>query len=143
MSLVVEAGVEGMSALIEKLGKTQEDWKHAVAGAVFQKGLAVIADSVVEVPVDTGRLRQTAYVAPPTDIDDPVAEAGYGTNYAVPVHEIDIPHAVGKDQFLRDPFNQHMAGYVRWITDRAKKLFARGTRLGAIPSSVPRRPKGG
>lgn len=143
MSIGLKLVVTGARELDKAMGKVQGDWKNAVAAAIYQKGFAIMADSVREVPVDKGRLRATHYVAPPTDIDNPVAELGYGTDYAVPVHEIaDVHHPVGKDQFLRDPFMRHMPGYVQWIAARAKKLFARGTRIGGVPSEMPHRPKG-
>ena len=143
MSLAIKATVEGLKQVQKAIDKTITDWQHAVAGATYQEGLAIIGESMLEVPVDTGRLRQTAYVAPPRDIIDPVSEAGYGTDYAVAVHEReDVSHEVGKAQFLRDPFNRAQSGYVRRILERTRKLFKRGARLGA-QGGMPQKPREG
>lgn len=141
MSIVITATVTGLTQIQRSLDRESDKWKRAVGTAIYQKGLAIMADSVLEVPVDTGRLRQTAYVAPPRSFDSPEVEAGYGTDYAVFVHEDeDATHTVGKSQYLRDPLNRHQGGYTRWIQKRARKNFRTGVTIG---SDFPRRPKEG
>jgi hypothetical protein len=58
----------------------------------------------------------------------PKCELGYGTNYAVYVHErTDLQHsAPTASKYLENPMNKHTAGYNSWIARKARELYERG-----------------
>lgn len=148
--------VEGTREIFGKLELFIPGMRDALSAALYQEGLAVDAESVKQVPVDTGRLRGTHYVAPPTEgAASPVCEIGYGTDYAVPVHEnmkarhgpaYTDPkgHARGagqKAKYLSDPLNDARRGYNRRLGARAWGNWKRGIGVRAIPRTAPTRPK--
>lgn len=133
--------VTGTKPLIEKLRKLEKTYPKATAAAVYQEGLAIDALSAQEVPVDTGRLRSTHYVAPPEDEDNPVCEVGYGTDYAQAVHDREeLSHVVGKANYLRDPMNKRRRGWVQRMIGRIQKNAKRGIGVQAIPATAPKTP---
>lgn len=90
-------------------------------------GEEIMADSVRRTPVDTGRLRSTAYVAPPRLAGDWTVELGYGTNYAVAVHErTEASHSTGEAKFLENAVLSRGARGLWKIAERAEKLIERG-----------------
>jgi hypothetical protein len=55
--------------LARKADRLEKDgYKHPTAGALYQKALEIDADAVSRVPVDTGRLRASHFVAPPEGV---------------------------------------------------------------------------
>lgn len=86
----------------------------ARAGGLAQRGLeaglvreanAIMTESKRQTPVDTGRLRASGTVMPPESRGSGVSiEMGYGTRYAIFVHEImTAHHPVGNAKFLERP----------------------------------------
>lgn len=119
--------VKGVTELLRNLGATQKELDDAVAEALYQEGLVLQAESSKEVPVKSGRLRQSSFVTVPKPGPNAETEIGYGTDYALPVHErVEVHHPVGKANFLRDPFNRMRTGY----TERLGKRIAARWRAG-------------
>lgn len=118
------AKVAGIDAVLQSLKGAATDWQKAMAGAIYQEGLALIADSIPQVPVQTSRLKNSNYVQKPDSIENPVVRVGYNTDYAYWVHErTELYHRVGKAKFLEDPMNARKVGYVDRLIARAQKLF--------------------
>jgi hypothetical protein len=96
----------------------------------------VLKDSLPLVPVDTGALRGSGYVAEPWMEDDHVIdEVGYGgvatkinpktleptTAYALAVHEnLEAHHEVGQAKYLEVPFDEHTQNFGSKIAARMK-----------------------
>lgn len=80
----------------------------ASANALYQEAELVMTASKEQVPVDTGRLRNTGYVElPKIDSDKISVEMGYNTVYARRQHEeLNYLHTVGKAKYLEDPLNE-------------------------------------
>jgi len=135
----MSVAIEGVQKILQNLDLAGRRSRGAVAAALYQEGLAIMAESVKQVPVDTGRLRSTHYVSPPTgDKDDPVCTLGYGTNYGVYVHERpELKHTSGKAKFLEDPINSARSGYVERVAARAHENFERGIGVSTIPKTAP------
>ncbi len=112
---------ETMKGLIER----QKRIREAVAKALHQEALAIMATSVRQVPVDTGRLRQSHYVAPPKDSPHgSTVSMGYSADYALSVHEMtEVGHAVGKAKFLEDPVKEARQGFSQRVNARAQALL--------------------
>lgn len=81
---------------------------YAAGEALKECAYGIMAESVREVPVDTGRLRQSARVGKVRYAGmDLAIDLGYGTDYALAVHErTDVGHKVGKAKYLSDPINR-------------------------------------
>ncbi len=117
----------------------------ALAASLYGEGLALLSESLREVPVATGRLRNTGYVNPPrTGGRGLVVEVGYGTDYAVPVHEkTEVNHPVGKAKFLADPLNTRLNGFERRVGARAKRFFDRRIGVESVIARAPKSPPQG
>ena len=90
-----------------------------LAKSLYQEGDLLIADSQTKVPVNTGTLRSTGFVEPPTQTNKKISvKVGYGgpatkvnsrtgqatTEYAIRVHEdLQAKHNVGEAKFLEKP----------------------------------------
>lgn len=139
-----------MGAVAKLLGMAQfkanallatDRYRRAAGGAVFREASRVMGVSIREVPVDTGRLRATGFVAPPdTTIRGVSVQFGYGTDYAVAVHErTEVPHRTGKAKFLDDPLNASRAGAALRIARDTRILFEQ--RRGFATGPFPQRPR--
>ena len=132
------AKVLGLSKVLGNLEKAEKNHRLAVAGAIYVEGQRVMSKSLRQVPVDTGRLRNSAYVGRPNLTGNPFVRLGYGTKYALAVHErTEVPHRVGKAKYLEDPMKEAMPGYVERVANRAKKLLGAGQGLRLPPKVRP------
>lgn len=99
-----------------------------VSGALLAEAHAIMAESLPQVPVDSGDLRDSRVVGTPEISKGGVAQItfGYGgvaKDYAWPQHErTDYQHTVGKAHYLSDPvraragnFAVHMRGHLERI----------------------------
>lgn len=131
-----------IAGVVEAIAAAKKRYQQAAAAAVYQEASAVMAESLTECPVDSGRLRQSHYVAPPSDLDDPVAHAGYGADYGVMVHERDdMKHAAPtKAHFLSDPIARTTEGYGERVAKRIHNNFANGVAIGSAGGGYPKRP---
>lgn len=122
------------SAAVERrMLEVARRYPEAGATAVYQEALALLAESKQEVPVQYGTLRRSGYADAPSGVDDPHCVVGYGTNYALPVHErIEVFHPVGKSKFLIDPMLRRAAGYKERMTKRIAQNVRDGVTLGDV-----------
>lgn len=135
--------VTGLDEVLAAMKHLLERQKEAIAAAIYQEAAACMAESLKQCPVDSGRLRQSHFVAPPQDLDDPVAQVGYGAAYGVYVHErTDLKHnEPTKDHFLSDPLTLSTEGYAGRLTKRAQENLNRGVDRGSVSGLYPKRPK--
>jgi len=134
---------EGVEKVKENLLKEQKKYPKALAAALYAEGFVIIGKSLSRTPADTGRLRNSAYVAPPTNEDAPEVEVGYGTNYAIYVHEAKpgTRFRVGENKFLQKAVNESSNGFVRRVGDRVKGFHSRDVGVSAIPKEYPTQTK--
>src|SRR4051794_23359067 len=133
-------GLDQVIATLKHLGDRQ---REALAAALYQEAAAVMAESIKECPVDTGRLRQSNYVAPAEDLDDPAVQVGYGAAYGLYVHERgDLKHpSPTKDHFLSDPLARATDGYGTRVAKRAQGNLNNGVDRKSAGGLYPKRPK--
>lgn len=128
--------LNGIAGVLKKVTDEQLKIKGAIAAAVYQEALDLDNRSVKECPVDYGTLRRSHYAAPPPNLDRPVAQVGYGTDYAVYVHEDTSKKHKDptKSLFLKDPFDVTKTGYAERLAARAKENLANGVTLASVGS---------
>lgn len=133
----------GLQDLVQAMKHLQTRYQEAVAAAIYQEACTVMAASLQLCPVDVGRLRQSHYVAPAVDIDNPVVQVGYGAAYGVYVHErADIKHSSPtKDHFLSDPLTEATSGYSERLSKRITENLQRGVDRGSSGKLYPKAPK--
>lgn len=114
--------VRGGKQVLRNLEKYARKYPEATAEAVHEEALLLEAESIKEAPVDTGRMRASSFTKPPQDKNNPVATVGYGTKYAIYVHEREeLNHTTGKAKFLIDPFRRLMRDYGNRLARRIKR----------------------
>lgn len=137
------SAVKGEKKIKQNLAKAVVSYQDALAAATYVEALNILKESRKRVPVETGRLRNTGYAAPPGKISNPVAQVGYDTEYAVPVHErVEVFHEVGGPLYLKSVVDKHTAGYSTRISRRAKALQRMGVGAANVPSTEPKQPGG-
>jgi hypothetical protein len=140
--------VKASAEVHRKLKALEKEFPEAFAAALYQEGLAAdaLANSEEYIPVDTGRMRGSHYVAPPTLNGNGRAkvELGYGTDYAIMVHERpELHHAVGRAFWLRDALKERAQGFFGRLATRTKRNQAAGVGVRAIPATAPTGPGAG
>lgn len=84
------------------LDNAEDRFKAAVAAAVYQTELVILRDAQREVPVDTGRLKNSGWATVPNE-ENPSGIVGFGTTYALRQHETHKE----KSKYLQKPFEKH------------------------------------
>ena len=117
----------GIDKLGRKFDEAIRDNPKVVAAALFQEGEKIMATSVKDTPVDTGRLRSTGHVKDPKISGKHVTVIlAYGTDYAIFVHEIPgRNHPVGKAKFLEDAMMGAASGMGGRLADRIGRELKR------------------
>ena len=135
--------LQGVDKLIQKLQQLDDQGTAAISSALYEEGFALDAEMVGRIPVDTGRLRSTHYVAPPTQDGDGIyVEVGVGTDYAVAVHErTEARHVVGEAKFLERALAARSAGMGARLAALIWKHLEAGTKTTPIKANPPARPK--
>jgi hypothetical protein len=129
------------AAMKQSIGTVNE----AIGAAIYEEAQDIISKSVPLVPVDSGRLRASHYVAPPKDSSKgPTVEMGYGTTYAIPVHErTDVRHVTGQAKYLEQPVAAAKSGYASRIAERTRKNLRSGAGHYAFGGPAPKSSKAG
>lgn len=135
---------EGADEVVDKLEEMKERYAEAVAAAVYERLQGIIGLSQRMVPVDTGRLRASAFVTSPMAQGTALKFViGYGTEYAVFVHEdTDATHNVGESKFLQKAVDRRSADFLDQTLKAAKEFKDSGVSLGSIQQH-PTRPRTG
>ncbi len=120
--------VKGAEELRERLRRLAITHKDAAIAALHQEGLALQAAAVRLTPVDTGRLRASAYTQPPEEVGGDVKiRVGFGAEYALPVHEMtENHHTTGQAKFLSQPLHDRSADFRERMIKRIKANLAGG-----------------
>lgn len=113
----------GAEDVARRLGVKKAEIVDATMTSLYEESQDVLAEASREVPVDTGRLRASAYGEPPkVDGMKMSVRIGYGTNYALPVHErVEVKHKVGRAGWLRHVLERRASGYAQRIADRVRR----------------------
>jgi len=115
------AYIEGIEELGESLSREQGALLERITSALMQQAEAIKAVSQAIVPVQSGALRDSAYVSQPAVVGDSVQVViGYSAPYAAQQHELPIDHHQGQYKFLEQPVNQVSPEIAAAIAELAK-----------------------
>lgn len=133
--------VRGTSQVIKRLKELTKSLPEAVTIGMYAIATRVADDAVARVPVDTGELRDSAYVSKP-DVRGAlsVIEVGFGAKHAPEIHE--ATHRVfrnGEAKFLEKAILAQAKGSLYKIVQIAEKAAARGQKW--TRGKYPERPK--
>jgi len=83
------ARLEGLNQVVANLNKEVRGIRGRTKTGMWLAGLYIKGAALPLTPVDTGNLRQSAYVTAGEGPGGPGVEIGYTASYAIYVHEID------------------------------------------------------
>ena len=122
-------------------------YTKANLAALLAEGYDIMAKSIPLVPVEFSVLRNSRYVAieggavAARQSDQPAVQLGYGTDYAVPVHEKhEVSHRVGQSNYLRQPFDEAMSGLRKRVAVRTAAFAKLDIGPAALPREAPSKP---
>jgi len=98
--------ISGKDKLIAKLGKMKNP--RAREAALYEEAEEIMAEAKALTPVDTGALRASGFVSPPSGGSVELGFGGPATPYAIIVHEdLSAFHPVGQAKYLEQPLAEH------------------------------------
>jgi hypothetical protein len=119
----------GANEMINTLKEIAKKFPDRVASAIYQEAQIEMTESKRRVPVDTGVLRASGFVAPPerngNHISVTLSYGGAADNYAVIQHEnLEFHHKHGQAKYLESVLNesrQYMAARIARRVDLNQK----------------------
>ena len=127
--------------VLKRITEIVNQYPGVVGMAMYQQATIIARESLKQCPVDFGRLRASFYLAPPENNSFPVVKLGYGTKYAIYVHEmVGNKHPVGKAKFLEDPVNEAKSSWLNKVAARASSLIKSGVTSPTYSSVYPTTP---
>lgn len=135
--------LHGATQLARKLRRAASGGSEAIAGVLTREAEAVITAAKQQyVPVETGALRASGFVAPPHVSGHRVAVVmGFGgpsAPYALIVHEdLTKRHPVGSAKYLEIPFKARVAGMPAVVAARLNQHIRQAfQRLGNVERNL-------
>jgi hypothetical protein len=136
----------GIQELIKNLEEAGERGILAVGSGLYLEGNNIISDSMKQVPVDLGALKNSRYVTLPNISGKNVTvEIGFGgtaKDYAEIIHErTDFKHPGGGNaKYLQNPLNKAKSGFAKNVTHFAARAFQQN-KGASKASGMPEKPK--
>jgi len=138
---------EGEREIKRRLDKYRRNAPETFSAALYERAVSVMTQAKKLTPVDTGRLRASAFVSRPQTQAFGGMEVvfGYGTDYAERVHEdTSAYHEVGEAKFLKKAMNLRKHKMPKQIAKAVVAFMKTGTKLTPgdmdLPESYPARP---
>jgi hypothetical protein len=125
----------GAAALKRQLRRSKKEYDRALGKALHREAMIIFAESQELVPVDESILKGSGVVTRVKydETGDAYVEVGYGTKYALPVHEMPDTTNWTKPgtgaKYLSRPFEKRMIGWKRRVAMNTRKYVLKG-RLG-------------
>lgn len=134
--------VRGLKELRAALHRERGRLLDAFAAAIYAEAMKADARGLDEdmAPWDTGRMKQSHYVAPPTVSGSTVTcELGYGVDYAIYVHErTELRHPHGQAKWLKRVLDEIARGFTERIAAGMERALASGLSIRALPAQAPK-----
>ena len=143
----------GITALSKTMNLIDFLYPEAVAVALFEEGLIIFEESQEEVPVASGRLRGSGIVFLQKLLGSYIIIIGYGTQYALKIHEdtsldanrkkraeLELGNVKyktklstsGKSKYLQDPFEAAVPGLEQRVAIRTKQAILKAKTTSSI-----------
>lgn len=144
--------VKGAKRVKAELAKLARKFPNAAVAALYQEGAGIFNESQDEVPVDTGKLRQSGGLTVRRRGEGWTVFVFYGKKYALRIHEDTALDANrqdpsntrdeygdtrtrGKSKYLKDPFDRMLPGVETRLVKRIKMMLKSGA--VASPNALP------
>jgi len=123
---------DDLQRILRKLDAEEVRRHEALRTGIYMVAAKLLRSSIRMVPVDTGRLRATAYVTLPTMGNHIKCRLGYGTNYAVYVHERTNAHhrPPTRSHYLSIPLQKARATFVSDVARYARRALESNSFIG-------------
>lgn len=131
----MEIRIVGATKAARQIVAAAQSGAPALGGELYRQAEAIMTAAKTDyVPVDTGALRASGYVTPPTiSLTRASVELGFGgpaAEYAVIVHEdLTKRHPVGQAKYLEIPLKARLAGMpavlAMRVNDAIRQAFQR------------------
>lgn len=142
----IKVVIRGARKILKNLRIISRRYEGALGSAIYLQAQSIMAQSKRLVPVDTGRLRATGYVGPPENrgLFRIQVQAGYGTEYAVPVHEdMDARHSPGLTaKYLEKPTKAAAPKAAQRIAKWTRQFMETDRGFGAVTFPASPQDKG-
>jgi hypothetical protein len=130
MSIDIDVNKMGLDGIKKMLEDTPREMKEALLRAIYDDGVEIFKASQEIVPVDTGDLRASARLEPPT-MSDPTVVLSYDEEHAAIVHENVKQHTFNhgkQSHYLSKPYHAVIddPGYESNLEERINENIARG-----------------
>lgn len=101
----------GANEMVERLKDIAKKFPDRVAAAIYQEAQIEMTESKRRVPIDTGVLRASGFVAPPerngNHISVTLSYGGAADHYAIVQHEnLEFHHKHGQAKYLESVLNE-------------------------------------
>lgn len=122
---MIRIELKGVDKTVEILRAIAGATPEHLAGALYEDGEELRTESQTLVPVDTGVLKNSAFVnTPQTDSQGTYVTVGYGgaaKDYAVVQHEdLTLFHDDGQAKYLEQPFLERAKGLAERLAAKVK-----------------------
>lgn len=127
--------VNGIEESLKGLDITSEAILDAFAAAVHEEAIRVMNKSQEIVPVDTGKLKESAVVKAPKTNKRPESSMSYNTDYALAVHEThagSVKNPGPRAGYLLNPIRAASMGLEGRLAAGTRKHAAKGTTLNQL-----------
>jgi len=122
---------------LRRINGATEQIIDAVRASIYQEAQGIIAKSVRNTPVDTGRLRASAFATLPEE-KEIESTIGHSVEYALYVHErTEMRFVTGGAKFLERAVNERRQGYEERLAKRIDENFRLGRKLGTVKQDFP------
>lgn len=141
---MIKYRITGTKRIDQELQRFLKKAPRAVGRGLYELGERVMTLSVKLVPVDTGELKESAYVSEPVISSSGVlVEIGYGAEHAPEVHEdTSTPREDGMAKFLEAPVLQRAKGNLWRVAKVAREIIEKRSTI-KTGGRFPSKPKGG
>ena len=92
--------ISGVTEVQQSMSRYARDAGQRFEKTILAAGLIIQAEAQIRTPVDTSLLRNSARTRKNGNAFNTEVWVSFNTSYAVYVHEIDAPHAIGEAFFL-------------------------------------------
>lgn len=133
---------EQLAQVMGRMTRIEKSVRNAYMGAAYQEMAKVLRVSLRLVPVDDNILRSSAWLSKPFDLGSKVlVKIGYGTHYAIYVHEILTNYHKPPTQakYLEQPMRAALPTMAKAIARRAKYLWKTGKTVNFDQAYIPDR----